>query len=298
MWNAYLQEFFQKYDYPAEGAAALLDSLNQILAHTQMSAVMARAVAAYESWETPVKGDIQELLNQVRQAAQDFGFPKESTELLLFLLLCPHLEQLYRQKGLPEDWFAGVARDLRSKLNECRTIRGVWGSFVADWFVRFFAVDRFVPGRLQFEMIPVPDSYCSDKIAYLRGQPSVNIHIPSGAPLRSEEVRASIEAAAQFFADRFPDRNVLFICRSWLLFPGHLEMLPETSGIRQFMEEFTIADSYEDPTGHDLWRIFHTDSTSDIGTLPQDTSLQRAYVQWLKDGKAVGGGMGIRYMQM
>ena len=71
---------------------------------------------------------------------------------------------------------------------------------------------------------------------------------------------------------------------------------PEESGIRQFMEEFTLAGTYDDPTGHDLWRIFDTDNTQDLDALPQKTSLQRAYAQWLKDGKAVGGGIGIRYI--
>ena len=298
MWNSYLQDFFVKYDYPQAGAAALLEHLDSICRHPQMRAVMQQAVSAYESWQEPTRENIQNLLVQVRQGAQEWNFQTESTELLLFLLLCPHLEQLYLNKGLSQDWFAGVTRDLRSKLNECHTIRGIWGSFVADWFVRFFAVDRFVPGRLQFELIAIPESYCPEGYAHMAGKPAVNVHIPSGAPLRREEVRASIEAAAQFFADRFPDRKVLFICRSWLLFPGHREMLPESSGIRQFMGEFTLAGTYDDPTGHDLWRIFDTDNTADIDALPQNTSLQRAYTSWLKAGKAVGGGIGIRYIQV
>ena len=297
MWNELLKEFFLKYEYPQAGAEALLESLDAICAHPGMFALMAQGVAAYESWQSPEKEDIQTLLNQVRQGAETHGFPKESTELLLFLLLCPHLEALYRQKGLPDDWFAGVARDLRSKLNECHAVRGIWGSFVADWFVRFFAVDRFVPGRLQFELIAIPAQYCPEGFAHMAGQPAVNVHIPSGAPLRPEDVRSSMAAAAQFYADRFPDGNVLFICHSWLLFPGHLEMLPESSGIRQFMAEFTLAGAYDDPTGHDLWRIFNADNTADLDALPQETSLQRAYVKWLKAGRSPGGGIGIRYLQ-
>lgn len=298
MWNDSLKEFFLKYDYPQAGAEALLESLEALCAHRQMFSLLERSVAAYESWQTPEKADIQALLNQVRQGAGDYGFRKEPAELLLFLLLCPHLEALYRQKGLPEDWFAGVARDLRSKLNECHAVRGIWGSFVADWFVRFFAVDRFVPGRLQFELIAIPAEYCPEGFTHMAGTPAVNVHIPSGAPLRPEAVRESMAAAARFYADRFPDGNVLFICHSWLLFPGHLEMLPEDSGIRQFMAEFTLAGTYDDPSGHDLWRIFNTDHTDDPEALPQDTALQRAYVRWLKDGKTVGGGIGIRYIRV
>ena len=296
MWNTFLKDFFVKYDYPPAGGAALLESLKAICAHDQMLSLLRQAVDAYESWQTPVKTDVQALLLQVRQGAETYGFPKESTELLLFLLLCPHLEILYRQKGLPEDWFVGVTRDLRSKLNECYAVRGIWGSFVADWFVWFFSLDRFVMGRLQYECIPIPAAYCPAGFEHMAGQPAVNLHIPSGVPLRQADVQASMAEAARFYADRFPDGNVLFICHSWLLFPGHKEMLPEESGIRQFMEEFTLAGTYDDPTGHDLWRIFDTDNTQDLDALPQKTSLQRAYAQWLKDGKAVGGGIGIRYI--
>ena len=119
MWNSYLQDFFVKYDYPQAGAAALLEHLDSICRHPQMRAVMQQAVSAYESWQEPTRENIQNLLVQVRQGAQKWNFQTESAELLLFLLLCPHLEQLYRNKGLSQDWFAGVTRDLRSKLNEC-----------------------------------------------------------------------------------------------------------------------------------------------------------------------------------
>lgn len=298
MRNTYLQDFFKKHDYPAEGAAALLDTWKQIEAHPRMAPLVLNMVEDYETGRLATIEDFRARMVQLRQGEETFGFSKEPTELLLFLLCTRHLAQLYRQYGLPESWFDGVARDLRSKLNECHTLRGIWGSFVPDWFLRFFSLARFVIGRLQYEMIPVPDSYCSDANAALRGQPSVNIHIPSGAPLRQDEVRASMAGAARFFADRFPDRKVLFICRSWLLFPGHREMLPEESGIRKFMEEFPVVDPYCDPTGHDLWRIFNTEDTADIDALPQNTSLQRAYRSWLKAGKPVGGALGIRYMQM
>ena len=297
MWHTYLQEFFKTHDYPEAAVPPLLESLNSILAHEKMGAALLDAVSQYESWESPEKEAVKALLAQVRQASREYGFQNETAELLLFLMLCRHLEQLYQRKGLPAAWFLGVPRDLRSKLNECYTIRGIWGSFVADWFVWFFSLDRFVMGRLQFECIPIPASYCPAGFEHMAGQPAVNLHIPSGAPLRQSDVQASMAEAAKFYAHRFPDGNVLFICHSWLLFPGHLEMLPDSSGIRQFMSQFTLAGTYEDPDRHDLWRIFHTDDVKNENTLPQDTSLQRAYVQWLKAGKTVGGGIGIRFMK-
>ena len=298
MWKAYLQSFFQKYDYPAEGAAALLETLDAVCRHEQMAAVMKQVISDYENLEVPTTEDVRALLERVRQNLQPCGLQSEATELLLFLLLCPRLECIYRQQGLAEDWFAGVAYDLRAKLNECYALRGIWGSFVCDWFCRFFSLGRFAIGRLQYELTSIPESYCPADFAYMAGQPAVNIHIPSGRPLIQSEIRESMAEAAAFFAPRFPEGKVLFMCYSWLLFQGHLEMLPRSSGIRTFMEEFSIINSDEDPSMHDMQRIFNTDNMQDLDALPQNTSLQRAYVQWLKKGKAVGRGLGIRYIQV
>jgi len=209
-----------------------------------------------------------------------------------------HLKRRYEDAKLPTAYYRGVADDLCAKLNECYALKGIWGTFVASWFSRFFVLGRFPIGRLQYECIPVPESYCPEGYAHMAGQLAVNVHIPSGKPLIRQEVQASMAEAAQFYAPQFPDGRVLFICHSWLLFPGHQKMLPQSSGIRGFMEEFTLMDTYDDPTGHDLWRIFYTENTDNLDALPQNTSLQRAYGAWLKAGKGVGGGLGIRYIQV
>lgn len=73
-------------------------------------------------------------------------------------------------------------------------------------------------------------------------------------------------------------------------------MLPEHSNIRQFMEEFTLirADIY--PHRQDLWRIFDTMDVEDLDKLPQNTALQKSYVNWIKAGNPIGNGLGYRYL--
>lgn len=298
MYRSYLQEFFVTYQYQPEGAQSLLAALDQILDHEVLAPVFLGAVEEYARAAPEVSEQVSALMQRVHTAVLGTDLCPEAADLLFYLLCMKHLKQRYEDAKLPMAYFRGVADDLRAKLHECYALKGIWGTFVASWFSRWFSLGRFAIGRLQYECIPIPESYCPEGYAHLAGQPAVNVHIPSGRPLICQEIRDSMAAAAAFFAPKFPDGKVLFICHSWLLFPGHLEMLPPSSGIRAFMEEFSVAGAYDDPAGDDLWRIFYTENVRDPEALPQNTSLQRAYVRWLKDGKTPGGGFGLRYIQL
>ena len=295
MWHDFLQAFFVRYEYPKAGAEYLLNLVAQLNEESSLRQLLAQKLDDYISGRIQTLDDVKALLEEIRIAAEGAKIPHESASLLFFLLCMQPLKAQYDRMGLSEDYYAGVARDLRSKLNECYAVKGIWGSFVSPWFAGFFALTRFVIGRLQYEIIQMPDCISADGKYCFHGQTAVNMHIPSGCPLDMEQVHASMAEAAQFFAHHFPDGKVLFHCNSWLLFPGHYEMLPPSSRIRQFMEEFTIIRVNIYQSKPDLWRIFKTFDTEDPAKLPQETSLQRAYARWLQDGKPVGAGLGIRY---
>ena len=295
MWFDFLQAFFDRYAYPKEGAEFLLSITRQLGENSHLRQILEKGLDNYIHGRIQTLDDVKALLAEIKAAAADENIPWESAQLLFFLMCMTPLKTMYDRMGLPESYYAGVARDLRSKLHECHAVKGIWGSFVAPWFAGFFAITRFVIGRLQYEIIQMPDCISADGKHCFHGQTAVNMHIPSGCPLDMAEVRASMAEAAQFFAKYFPDGNVLFHCHSWLLFPGHYEMLPPSSRIRQFMDEFNIIRANADPNKSDLWRIFNTFETDDIAKLPQDTSLQRAYAKWLTEGKPVGTGIGICY---
>lgn len=295
MWHSFLQAFFERYEYPKAGAAYLLDTVQQLSAGGNLHQVLENGLDSYCSGTIRTLDDVKALLEEIKTAAEADNIPAESGSLLFFLLCMQPLKAQYDRMGLPEDYYAGVARDLRSKLNECYSVKGIWGSFVSPWFAGFFAMTRFVIGRLQYEIMQMPDCISTDGKFCFHGQTAVNMHIPSGKPLDMEEVHASMAEAARFFAHHFPDGKVLFHCNSWLLFPGHYEMLPPDSRIRKFMDEFTIIRANIYQSKPDLWRIFKTFETDDPAKLPKDTSLQRAYAQWLSEGKPVGAGIGIRY---
>ena len=295
MWHSFLQVFFDRYEYPKAGADYLLELVAHLSEDSYLRQLLAQKFDDYISGRIQTLADVNALLEEIKAAAEAENVPWESAQFLFFLLCMQPLKVQYDRMHLPEDYYAGVARDLRSKLNECYAVKGIWGSFVAPWFAGFFAMTRFVIGRLQYEIIQMPDCISTDGKYCFHGQTAVNMHIPSGCPLDMEQVHASMAEAAVFFARHFPDGKVLFHCNSWLLFPGHYEMLPPDSRIRQFMDEFTIIRSNIDQNKSDLWRIFNTFETDDPAKLPQETALQRAYVQWLQSGKPIGDGIGIRY---
>ena len=73
----------------------------------------------------------------------------------------------------------------------------------------------------------------------------------------------------------------------------HYNFLPESSNILKFMNDFYIYDGYISDIKEDLWRIFGRYEKSPVSELPEDTSLKRAYKEWLMKGNEVGGGVGV-----
>lgn len=59
------------------------------------------------------------------------------------------------------------------------------------------------------------------------------------------------------------------------------------------MDDFIIYDYRDDPEHSDLWRIFYSEYANEPKDLPRNTSLERAYADWLAAGNAIGGGSGF-----
>lgn len=297
MDREYLLYYMQKNKFPKEAAEAFCRCLENIRRDPNLSTVLCQTVGAYEADQVQTWEDMQDLLARVGEAAEQSSEKPETVYLLFFILCTKHLKELYIQNEKPLRYFDGIAADMVSKLTECYKVRGIWGTFVANWYLAFFVLERFVIGRLQYDIRQLPDCVTPDGKYCFQRQTAVNVHIPSGKPLKMEDVHTSMQEAAEFFSYLFPQSDqVLFMCHSWLLFPGHYQMIPEESGIRQFMKEFTIIRVDISQEGVDLWRIFDTEDHSDPDRLPQNTSLQKAYAKWLQAGNPVGMGLGFRYL--
>ena len=238
--------------------------------------------------------DYKGMLEKAVALGNELRIHPYTISLLLFLCLSKTLLEKYRSRGIDERIYYRSMADLAYKLEECRLVYGVNGSFVAYWFRGFFALTRFALGRLQFEIISTSEDFMVDGTMIPAGSKAINIHIPrTGTRLCHDEVLESYQLAARFFAKEFEEGNVLFFCKSWLLDPWNKTVLKPGSNLDQFCKDFEIvkAGCYEGYS--DLWRLFDCQYTGDASKLPRDSSLRRAYADRVARGEPIGWGIGM-----
>ncbi len=285
----YLNDFFERFSYDPNDAAFLTQAYNSIISNAEASILWQKALALYEKNQNC---DYEELLHLTDEAAKKAGIHLYTAELLIFICLSKHTKKLYAERGLSESLFDASMLDLRYKLRECKAVKGIIGSFVADWFTGFFNLTRFAFGRLQFEIIPFRHTY--EKNGHVLSPESlvINVHIPgSGEPLDKASCDAAFAQAYSFFRKELKE-DVAFVCHSWLLYPENKYILSEKSNISRFMSRFDIISSGVLKHADDLWRIFDTDEKN-LTRLPSDTSLRRAYIEHIKKGGMTGYGFGV-----
>ena len=289
--KAYLRCFFEEYSYEATDAETLLRAYETIVADATAEALFSEALSAYESdFRIDYK---KEILGRAEKIASVTQINHYTVVLLLFISLTKHLKELYLLRGLSMQIYRDSVLDLKWKLEECKAVRGICGSFVGDWFPGFFSLDRFALGRLQFEIRTMSYDYEKDGVKLEKGVSRViNVHIPrTGTPLDKESCDAAYAAARAFFADVVGE-NAPFICHSWLLFPENKVLFPARTNVYRFLSEYDVID-WEFNDGEDLWRLFDTYELNP-DRLPTNGALRRAYAEHLKSGGRVGCGFGVK----
>ncbi|MDD6799715.1 MAG: acyltransferase domain-containing protein [Firmicutes bacterium] len=232
------------------------------------------------------------------------GLHKYTVDGLAITLAFMYLRDKYKENGLPDDLFWDTAKDIVWKSNECHKVEKVWGSSVGLWYHIFFRLTGFCFGRFQYETIPFPIERLRFENVYCEGPRGsavfhdydfcVTIHIPSsGVPITDEVRMDSYKKAHAFYASQFSGGVVPFTCASWLLFPQNREILPEKSNVLRFMDDFVIVKHEVDNRFYDGWRIFGCGLGTPLEEYPRETSMQKAYYEWLKAGKKCGSGCGI-----
>ena len=148
--RAYLSDFLTKQRYDAADAAVLLAAYDRIMQHPAAAALWAEAEALYDADHLC---DYKEIIEKADGAAALSEVQEYTAELLIFLCLTRRLRQRYEERGIDPAIFERSVEDLRYKLEECKLVYGIVGSFVAEWFAGFFRLKRFGLGRLQFEVV-------------------------------------------------------------------------------------------------------------------------------------------------
>jgi hypothetical protein len=127
-----------------------------------------------------------------------------------------------------------------------------------------------------------------------RGAPTLGVHIPATGPMDFEQCGASFRQAIGFFKTYFPEHDFqAFTCASWLLDPQLEQYLSAESNIVRFLQEWYLTPRPDQPGPQIFWRVFGLPISTDLETLPQRTTLQRAIVQHLKNGGQWQDGAGF-----
>ena len=285
----YLQAFLQAFEYPQECVVSLLSDYEKVQTNAEFSLLVS------EYGEKGTACDFDNALRALPSIAEQAGIHSCSAVMLYYLCLTKRWKELCLQKGIDETVWENTAKDLRYKVLECKAIYGIWGTFVGSWFIRFFRLERFALGRLQFEWERLGFSYSKNGVELSADEWVLNVHIPgAGTPLTRDSVEAAYAAAIPFFAKHFGLQIRAFVCSSWLLFPRHTQMLKKGSNILGFMADYDLVKVGEYADYTELWRLFDCKVQGEpIDSLPCDSSLRRAYIALMKRGENTGYGKGI-----
>lgn len=288
----YIAGFLPEQGYTTEDGEYLLSIYDKIAENDKALAVWEEALALYDE---SVECDYKKILKLADNVAYMLKFHPFTAELLVFICMSKKLKERYIERGISLDIFSDTVKDLRYKMAKGKRTYGVVGFFSSSWFIGFFNLTRFCLGRLQFEIIDFDAEYNKDGHILTPETKVINVHIPgSEKPFTPEACEEAYHLAKEFFAGQVDDPTP-FVCDSWFLFPEHETLLPNTSNIYKFYKRYDVFDWTYDNKGGDLWRIFGTFERN-LDRLPADTSMQRAYIDYLKNGGTPGSGRGIFFI--
>ena len=192
----------------------------------------------------------------------------------------------YCEKKIPEKIFWDTFMDIRFWCDNYEREHGKRGLGAHDWFYRHLDMKLFRFGRLQFEEMELKEDLIGENIAVEKGTKILNIHIPQGEKLVWKKCMESIKEA-----ERFWGKDRVYLCHSWLLYPGLGEILAENSNIRRFAKHFRLLKTDFNEREAE-WRIFGRVERV-ISNYPEDTILQKRAKEYLLSGKVLGNGWGV-----
>ena len=275
----------KRLQFPAESIPVLEDCLQKIeaLAAPELSAVCRYLIA-------PEEGDC---LQYMQRISDKTGIHRFTTDLVALVYAIRDLQQVYAAKGLPEQLLWDSMEDLRYKLYECKQVYGFWGTAAGSWHRRFYWLQLFKLGRLEFEKITW--RWDATGAGIQKDDPVINIHIPSCGPLTPALVEDSLARAAAFYAKDFPEGPIPFVCHSWLLYtPVCEQVFAEGSNLKAFFRRFTAVEDHPDPLNKNFWRIFGIEySENALDIAPADTKLRRDLLAFLRAGNCMGNGLAM-----
>ena len=248
--------------------------------------------AKYKDIEARYFAGTGDTRDEVFALGEENGFNRYEFALALCEMYSLHTLEIYRWRQYPMDVYYDSFLDLVIWSRVCEGTYGVFGIENYGWVSSQIRAKIFRLGRLQFHFIRSNFDYSRAGVHVRPNQLVINIHIPEGDGITREKRYDSYRRAYEFFEQT---GNAVFVCSSWLLYPGHEEFLYPESNILDFMHDFEIINSSESPNGlgGDTWRVFGYGKYESPADYPERTRLQRAYKQRLLEKKPTGGGYGV-----
>ena len=286
----HLSLIFEKHDYPMESRGFLLDAVDTLMQNERFAYTV-------NNFYSKSLNNYEDIVPYFAEIGEATGLSEHTVSFLIYLCVTKEMREKYAEKGLPEEIYWDSVNDFKYKLLEGKNLLGVWGFHQSPWFYHFLNFTQFKLGRLEFTM---GGNYWDGEYEVFdftlkRGIPVIHVHIPSAKePFTKEACYDSYDKAYHFFKEVLKYDFVCFCCGSWLLFPEHKKILKEGSNIARFLDDFKIIKVvYPEDQRHDLWRIFGADAELPFEELPRDTSLKKAYAEFLCAGGKLGEGLGV-----
>ncbi len=228
------------------------------------------------------KGRIEEI------AARENG---ELIAVLIYMAAAGYTHEKYKAKGIPDEIFYNTFNCLPEKMETNMRFFGKYGYPSHTWPLSHLGMTLFRIGRLGYAFVSdiAEPLYAGDKVLVEKGDSYIYMHISDNEKLVG--CAESIREAREFFRKFYPKYgDAVYMTNTWLLDPRLSEILPETSNIMQFQKLFEIYDRY-DCRSEILKRTFG-EEREDLDSYTPHSSLGRAVLEYLRQGKELGRGLG------
>lgn len=270
-----------KLSLPADCVNALAQAQQKIQAEpAAFAAVKKAAVCMMEVQE-------EACVEQLKLAVEKSGVCYVTTVAVMLIFAIPMMEQFYEDKGLSKELMWDSLIDVRCKLLEEHDCSGRWGTSAVGWYVRLYRAAIVKLGRLEFE--PVGYKWDTPWRGIQKGDPVMNMHIPSAGPMKLEDVMDSFRQAYRFYGYTEPMPVAI---ASWMMYPPVCEeVMKPDSNMKKFYDMFDVVEQYEDPNNKNFWRVFNMNYGEGVlDKVPVDNSLRRGIYDMMKSGRHMGIG--------
>lgn len=222
---------------------------------------------------------------------EDLGEVARFFYVFVYIAMLPHTRACFEQRGIPHAIQQATLADIGRNMLVHRKRHGTSGLAAPHWMMLHARGAIFQLGRLQFErtrlgertVAAVHAAGLPDKA----GDPTLSVHIPDfSGPMTPEACNKAFAQARSFFRTHFPGETYrTAVCNSWLLDAQLLDYLPETSNIVQFQRRFRHVYSAEDDRSRGFFLFVFGQLRDRLDDYPQDSTLQRALVEHIREGK-------------